>query len=61
MTKQEPKSARELTSRSPWPHRAASATQTAAIPLAVAKQASAPSTRRIRCSNIRTVGLPYRE
>ena len=58
MTKHDPNSARELTSRSPWPQRAARATHTAAIPLAVAKQASAPSTSRIRSSNIRTVGLP---
>ena len=58
MTKHEPNSARELTIRSPWPQSAASATNTAAMPLAVAKQASAPSTSRSRSSNIRTVGLP---
>ena len=37
---------------------AASATNTAAMPEAVAKQASAPSSRRSRSSNIATVGLP---
>ena len=58
MTKQEPKSPREDTTRSPCPSRAASATKTAAIPEAVAKHASAPSSRRSRSSNIATVGLP---
>ena len=59
MTKHEPNSPRELTTtRSPWPSRAASATKTADMPEAVAKQASAPSSSRIRSSNIATVGLP---
>ena len=34
---------------------------TAAIPLAVARAASAPSSSAIRCSNIDTVGLAKRE
>ena len=34
---------------------------TAAIPLAVARAASAPSMSAIRCSNIATVGLEKRE
>ena len=35
--------------------------KTAAMPEAVAKHASAPSSRRIRSSNMATVGLPYLE
>ena len=35
--------------------------KTAAIPVAVAKQPSAPSSRRSRSSKTETVGLPYRE
>jgi len=58
MTKHEPKSALELTTRSPWPSRAPRATKTADMPDAVAKQASAPSSSRSRSSNIETVGLP---
>ena len=58
MTKHEPNRPRALTTRSPWPSSAASATKTAAMPEAVAKQASAPSSSRIRSSNIATVGLP---
>ena len=58
MTKHEPKSAREATTRSPVAQRAAIVVKTAAIPEAVAKQASAPSSSRIRSSNTDTVGLP---
>ena len=59
ITKHDPKSAREATTRSPAPTRAASEVNTAAIPDAVAKQASAPSRRRMRSSKALTVGLPY--
>src|SRR5699024_11712242 len=38
--------------------RAARAVNTALIPVAVAKQASAPSIRRMRSSKAETVGLP---
>ncbi len=58
MTKQEPKRAREATTRSPRAQSAAIVVNTAAIPDAVAKQASAPSRRRIRSSKTVTVGLP---
>ena len=58
MTKHDPNSARDDTTRSPAPHSAASDTNTAAIPDAVAKHASAPSSRRIRSSKVVTVGLP---
>jgi len=61
MTKQDPKSPRELASLSPSPTSAASETKTADMPEAVAKHASAPSSSRSRSSNIETVGLPYRE
>ena len=61
ITKHEPNSARDATSREPSPHRAASATNTADMPDDVAKQSSAPSIWRSRSSNIFTVGLPYRE
>ncbi len=58
MTKHDPNSARDATTRSPAPHRAAIAVNTAAIPEAVAKHASAPSSWRIRSSKVETVGLP---
>ncbi len=58
ITKHDPNSPREETTRSPWPNRAASATNTADMPEAVAKHASAPSSWRSRSSNIDTVGLP---
>ena len=58
MTKHEPKRAREATTRSPAPQSAAMVVNTAAMPEAVAKQASAPSSRRIRSSKTETVGLP---
>ena len=58
MTKHDPKSARDDTTRSPLPSRAASATKTADMPEPVAKHASAPSSWRSRSSNIVTVGLP---
>ena len=58
MTKHDPNSARDDTTRSPAPHSAAIAVNTAAIPDAVAKHASAPSSRRIRSSKVVTVGLP---
>ena len=61
MTKHEPNSARDDTTRSPCAHSAASEVNTAAMPDAVAKQASAPSSRRRRSSNMATVGLPYLE
>ena len=58
MTKHDPNSARDDTTRSPAPHSAAIAVKTAAIPDAVAKHASAPSSSRIRSSKVVTVGLP---
>ena len=58
MTMHEPNSAREATMRSPLPHSAANAMKTAETPVAVANAASAPSSSRIRSSNIATVGLP---
>ena len=57
----EPNNARLATTRSParsWHIRLAN---TAAIPVAVARQASAPSSRRSRSSKVWTVGLPKRE
>ncbi len=60
-TKQEPNRLRAATSRSPAFSSAPSAVNTADMPLAVPKHASAPSIRRSRSSNIFTVGLPYRE
>jgi hypothetical protein len=57
-TKHEPNRLREATSRSPAPSSAPSEVNTAAMPLAVAKAAGAPSSRRNRSSNIDTVGLP---
>ena len=57
----EPKSARLATTRSPartWQSRLA---ETAAMPLATARHAPAPSIWRSRSSNIATVGLPKRE
>ena len=58
MTLHEPKSARPATIRSPAETTEAREANTAAMPLAVAMQASAPSSRRSRSSNIVTVGLP---
>ena len=58
MTKHEPNRLRADTTRSPWPSSAASAVKTAAMPVAVAKQAGAPSISRSRSSNVVTVGLP---
>lgn len=60
-TKHDPNRLREATSRSPAASSAPSEVNTAAMPLAVAKAAGAPSMRRNRSSNIVTVGLPYRE
>ncbi len=60
-TKQDPNRLRAATSRSPAASSAPSEVNTAAIPVAVAKQAGAPSISRSRSSNIETVGLPYRE
>ena len=57
MYRQEPNSARAATTWSPartWPIIAA---VTAAMPLAVARAASAPSSSAMRSSNIDTVGL----
>lgn len=60
-TKHEPNRLRDATNRSPAPSSAPSDVNTAAMPLAVANAAGAPSSRRSRSSNIVTVGLPYRE
>ena len=59
-TKHEPNRLRAATSRSPARAARPSAVNTADIPLAVAKQASAPSSRRSRSSNIfdRRVAVP---
>ncbi len=57
-TKHEPNRLRAATSRSPAPSSAPSEVNTAAMPVAVAKQACAPSSSRSRSSNIETVGLP---
>ena len=61
MTWQEPKSSRLATTRSPAPSKAPRAVKTAAMPVAVANAAGAPSRADMRCSNMRTVGLPNRE
>ena len=61
MMKHDPNSAREATTRSPVSRIAISELKTAAMPLAVAKQSSAPSISRRRSSKVVTVGLPYRE
>ena len=58
ITKHEPNSALEDTSRDPLPHSAANATNTADMPDDAAKQSSAPSIWRSRSSNMATVGLP---
>src|SRR6185437_6451314 len=60
-TKHDPNKLRDATNRSPAPSSAPSEVNTAAMPLAVANAAGAPSSRRNRSSNIVTVGLPYRE
>ncbi|SKZ68968.1 Uncharacterised protein [Mycobacteroides abscessus subsp. abscessus] len=57
-TKHEPNRLRAATSRSPAFSSAPSATNTAAMPLAVAKHASAPSSKRSRSSNMAVVGFP---
>ena len=54
---QEPKRAREETILSPALSWHISAAKTAAIPLAVPRQTSAPSSRRSLSSNMATVGL----
>ncbi len=58
---QEPNSAREATTRSPAFRCDISAAFTAAIPEAVTRHASAPSSAARRRSSIVTVGLPKRE
>ena len=58
---QAPNSARDATTRSPAFRWASSAAFTAAMPEAVAQQASAPSSNARRRSSIATVGLPKRE
>jgi hypothetical protein len=58
---QEPNSAREAMTRSPVLRWASSAACTAAMPVAVARQASAPSMAASRASSMATVGLPKRE
>ena len=55
---QEPKSARAATTRSPAFNWHIIDAKTAAMPLAVARQASAPSRSRRRSSKTLTVGLP---
>jgi len=57
-TKHEPNRLRAATSRSPAPSSAPNDVKTAAIPLAVANAAGAPSINRNRSSNMLTVGLP---
>ena len=57
-TKHDPNRLRAATSRSPAPSSAPSEVNTAAMPLAVAKHAGAPSISRSRSSNIEMVGLP---
>jgi len=54
----EPNRARAATIRSPDLTSAAIEVNTADIPVAVAKHASAPSSRRSCSSNMPTVGLP---
>ena len=60
-TKHEPNRLRAATSRSPVASSAPSEVNTAAIPVAVAKAAGAPSISLSRSSNMVIVGLPYRE
>lgn len=57
-TKQDPNRLRAATSRSPAASSAPNAVNTAAMPVAVAKAAGAPSMSRSRSSNIWMVGLP---
>ena len=57
-TKQDPNRLRAATNRSPAASSAPSEVNTAAMPLAVANAAGAPSIRRSRSSNMVTVGLP---
>jgi hypothetical protein len=57
-TKHDPNRLRAATNRSPVASSAPSEVNTAAMPLAVANAARAPSIRRNRSSNIVTVGLP---
>ena len=54
---QEPNSAREETTWSPAFRSQRSEAVTAAMPLAMARLASAPSSRHMRSSNMATVGL----
>jgi hypothetical protein len=61
IAKQEPKRLRAATTRSPARTSARRALKTAAIPLAVGKQASAPSSSFIRSPKPSTVGLLNRE
>ena len=56
--KHDPNRLRAATSRSPAPSSAPSDVNTAAMPVAVAKHAGAPSISRSRSSNIEIVGLP---
>ena len=58
---QEPNRAREATTRSPALRWLSSAEDTAAMPVAVTRQASAPSSSARRVSSAVTVGLPKRE
>ena len=57
-TKHDPNRLRAATSRSPAASSAPSEVKTAAMPVAVAKHAGAPSISRSRSSNIEIVGLP---
>ena len=57
-TKHDPNRLRAATSRSPAASSAPNDVNTAAIPLAVANAAGAPSIRRRRSSNMVIVGLP---
>ena len=54
---QEPNSTRDDTTRSPAFRKHSIDAATAAMPLGVARQVSAPSSRRSRSSNMATVGL----
>ena len=58
---QEPNSARAATTRSPAFRPHSSAALTAAMPVAVQRQASAPSIAASFCSSMLTVGLAKRE
>ena len=57
----DPNSARDATTRSPAFRCASSAAFTAAMPVAVVRQASAPSIRHSRSSSMLSVGLAKRE